>query len=132
MGAVTSLGLGFNNIGVDGAAAIAEALKTNTAVTTLYLGGNNIGVAGAVAIAEALKTNTAVTHLQLVWLLRDYNSIGAEIDRFVQTILSARASGSVVPACSNLGAVDEATGQCNCLYPAVGTGPTCSDNNILP
>merc|ERR1711935_1225961 len=96
------------------------------------LGSNNIGVDGAAAIAEALKTNTAVIHLQLVWLLRDYNSIGAEIDRFVQTILSARASGSVVPACSNLGAVDEATGQCNCLYPAFGTGPTCSDNTIVP
>merc|ERR1711935_548948 len=60
------------------------------------------------------------------------NNIGAEIDRFVRTILSARASGRVVPACSNLGAVDEATGQCNCLYSAVGTGPTCSDNTILP
>merc|ERR1712110_1160271 len=125
--AVTYLNLAGNSIGDAGAAAIAEALKTNTVVTTLFLGVNRIGDAGAAAIAEALKTNTAVTTLYL-----SGNSIGAEIDRFVQTILSVRASGSVVPACSNLGAVDEATGRCNCLHPAVGTGPTCSDNTILP
>merc|ERR1711935_1238093 len=85
MGAVTTWDLHGNRIGDAGAAAIAEALKTNTAVTFLGLKNNNIGDAGAAAIAEALETNTAVTSLSL-----DGNSIGAGITAFVQTILSAR------------------------------------------
>merc|ERR1711935_323281 len=62
---VTSLSLRGNSIGDAGAAAIAEALKTNTAVTFLRLDYNSIGDAGAAAIAEALTTNTAVTSLNL-------------------------------------------------------------------
>jgi Ran GTPase-activating protein (RanGAP) involved in mRNA processing and transport len=54
---MTTLHLGLNQIGVEGAIAIAEALKVNAVVTTLDLSGNNIGVEGAKAIAEALKVN---------------------------------------------------------------------------
>ena len=46
-----------NNIGVEGAKAIAEALKVNKSITELYLWNNNIGDEGAKAIAEALKVN---------------------------------------------------------------------------
>jgi hypothetical protein len=47
--------LGENNIGDDGAKAIAEALKVNAVKTTVLLGDNNIGDEGAIAIAEVLK-----------------------------------------------------------------------------
>ena len=55
-----------NSIGVDGAKAIAEALKVNAVMTTLYLGNNySIGDEGAIAIAEALKVNAVLTKLYL-------------------------------------------------------------------
>ena len=46
-----------NDIGDDGAKAIAEALKVNPVLTTLDLWNNSIGPEGAMAIAEALKVN---------------------------------------------------------------------------
>jgi hypothetical protein len=55
---VTTLFLGINSIGDEGAIAIAEALKVNAVVTTLGLYNNNIGPEGAIAIAEALKVTT--------------------------------------------------------------------------
>ena len=54
---ITTLDLGGNNIGVEGAKAIAEALKVNESITELNLYNNNIGDEGAKAIAEALKEN---------------------------------------------------------------------------
>eukprot|EP00729_Bicosta_minor_P010564 gene10564-30780_t len=75
----TSLNINSNNaLGDAIAAAIAEALKTNTAVTALNLWDNSIGDAGATALAEMLKVNTAVARLSLV-----YNKIGdtASLDR---------------------------------------------------
>ena len=51
-----------NNIGADGAKAIAEALKVNPVLTTLSLSGNRIGAEGAKAIAEALKVNPVLTN----------------------------------------------------------------------
>jgi len=62
---VTTLALGGNSIGDEGAKAIAEALKVNAVVTTLALGNNNIGNDGAKAIAEALKVNVVLTKLVL-------------------------------------------------------------------
>ena len=49
------LRLSNNNIGVEGARALAEALKRNSTLQKLYLDNNNIGVEGATALAEALK-----------------------------------------------------------------------------
>ena len=46
-----------NNIGAEGAKAIAEALKVNPVLNNLDLGYNSIGDDGAKAIAEALKVN---------------------------------------------------------------------------
>jgi hypothetical protein len=51
---ITSLNLGENNIGDEGAAAIAEALAQNCTVTTLQLDQNPITCVGATAIAESL------------------------------------------------------------------------------
>ncbi|MCC5793099.1 MAG: hypothetical protein JJT82_10920, partial [Legionellaceae bacterium] len=68
---LTTLHLGLNFIGDDGAVKIAEALKKNTTLTTLHLGLTNIGDAGTKKIAEALKQNTALTEIHLGW-----NNIG--------------------------------------------------------
>jgi Ran GTPase-activating protein (RanGAP) involved in mRNA processing and transport len=54
LGKSTTLNLGGNDIGKEGAKLIAEALKINTTLTTLNLGGNEIGKPGAKLIAEAL------------------------------------------------------------------------------
>ena len=62
---LTKLWLGYNNIGVDGAKAIAEALKVNAVLTELCLDWNNIGAVGAIAIAEALKVNAVLTKLDI-------------------------------------------------------------------
>ena len=70
---VTTLVLGSflfgNNIGDEGAKAIAEALKVNEVVTKLWLNNNKIGDDGAKAIAEALKVNAVLNKLYL-----QYNS----------------------------------------------------------
>lgn len=63
--ALTFLNLGYNTIGDSGAAAIAEALKSNAALTELRLHSNNIGDSGAAALVEMLEINTAVTMLPL-------------------------------------------------------------------
>ena len=52
---VTTLYLGDNNIGVEGAKAIAEALKVNAVLTTLVLQSNNLGDAGKTAVQDAVK-----------------------------------------------------------------------------
>ena len=74
---LTTLNLGSNKIGVEGAQAIGQALQTNKVtktmilfnfyhihlslftqtLTTLNLRGNQIGVEGVEAIGQALKTN---------------------------------------------------------------------------
>ena len=61
----TTIDLGHTNVGNAGAAAVAEALKTNTAVTQLNLYDSKVGDDGAIALAEMLKTNTALTTLLL-------------------------------------------------------------------
>jgi Ran GTPase-activating protein (RanGAP) involved in mRNA processing and transport len=56
--------LGQNNIGIEGATALASALKLNTLVN-LDLSFNSIGDEGVVALADALKCNTTLTELRL-------------------------------------------------------------------
>ena len=58
-GGCTSLRLYGNSVGDEGAKALAEALKTNTALTSLGLDEDSIGVEGGKALAEALKKNAA-------------------------------------------------------------------------
>lgn len=50
-----------NRITDVGAAAIAEALKTNRALTLLSLSSNGISDVGAAALGEALRVNQAHT-----------------------------------------------------------------------
>ena len=66
MPALRNLELYGNNIGDEGAKAIADALKSGTAVLTkLSLYGNYISDDGVKAIAEALKANAALTTLHV-------------------------------------------------------------------
>ncbi|MCE2993255.1 MAG: hypothetical protein LW826_03560, partial [Candidatus Jidaibacter sp.] len=58
--------LDSQNIGENGAIAIAKALKTNTSLNLLYLFDRTIGENGAIAIAKAFKTNTSLTWLSLM------------------------------------------------------------------
>ena len=52
---MTTLNLGYNSIGDDGAKAIAEALKVNPVLTKLDLRYNNMGDAGKQAVRDAVK-----------------------------------------------------------------------------
>ena len=52
---MTTLYLGGNSIGVEGAKAIAEALKVTAVLTELWLGSNNMGAAGEKAVRDAVK-----------------------------------------------------------------------------
>jgi Ran GTPase-activating protein (RanGAP) involved in mRNA processing and transport len=73
-----------NQIGVEGARALAEALKTNKTLGIIDIGGkkcidvrmfslivsclltgNQIGFEGAKALAEALKTNKTLTSIEI-------------------------------------------------------------------
>ena len=52
---MTNLVLAGNRIGVDGAKAIAEALKVNPVLTKLDLRWNTMGDAGKKAVRDAVK-----------------------------------------------------------------------------
>ena len=62
--AVLVFSLGGNRIGNQGAIAIGEALKVNTALKTLVLPFNEIGDAGATAMGQALAVNASLTTLR--------------------------------------------------------------------
>jgi hypothetical protein len=53
----------LNDIGDEGASALADALKVNTTVTKLNLSYNHIAFQGALALFSALDTNTSVTEI---------------------------------------------------------------------
>ena len=69
--------IGGNNIGDEGAKAIAESLKINNSINSInlgnlykliyyiYIGSNNIGNEGAKAIAESLKINNSIYSINL-------------------------------------------------------------------
>ena len=70
---LTTLNLGSNNIDSEGAKALAAALEVNKTLTTLNLSDNNIGPEEAKALAEALEVNKTLTTLDLF-----HNNIGPE------------------------------------------------------
>jgi Ran GTPase-activating protein (RanGAP) involved in mRNA processing and transport len=71
--ALQTINLGCNRIGDEGANAIAEAIKVNSALQKIHLGRNSIGAEGAKAVAEAIKVNSTLQEINL-----DSNCIGAE------------------------------------------------------
>jgi hypothetical protein len=60
---LTTIRLSSNEIGDEGAAALADALQVNTSVTSIHLGFNQIK--GAAALADALKVNSSLTYIDL-------------------------------------------------------------------
>lgn len=62
---LTELFLNQNEIGLEGAIAIAEAIKVNLSLAYLNLWENKIDDEGAIVIADALKTNITLTSLIL-------------------------------------------------------------------
>lgn len=73
---LTSLNLGFNNMGVHGAAGLSEAIIRDGGLgnlSELYLGSNDLGDCGACAIAEGLGYLTRLVRLKL-----DDNNISAK------------------------------------------------------
>ena len=72
---LTDFDLSRNQIGVEGAKVLADALKSGMAVLTdLNLRDNDIGPEGAKALADALMSGTAVLNR----LVLDQNSVGDE------------------------------------------------------
>ena len=78
------LGLNKNNIGDEGAKAIATALTDNTKLEALYLNENKIGDEGAKAIAQVLKTNKT---LKLKILGLNKNNIGDKGAKAIAQVL---------------------------------------------
>jgi Leucine-rich repeat (LRR) protein len=62
---LTALNLDANQIGDEGAAALAQLVSTNTTLTELHLDDNKIGIEGAAALAQMLSTNATLTELSL-------------------------------------------------------------------
>jgi hypothetical protein len=62
---LVKLYIGANSIGDAGAAALAEALKTNRMVKELSLNENSIGDVGAAALGEALLVNPVISVVSL-------------------------------------------------------------------
>ena len=68
-----ALNLHSNNIGSDGVKALADCLKHHTNLQTLDLRSNNIGSGGAKALADCLKHHTNLQTLNLY-----FNNIGSD------------------------------------------------------
>ena len=62
---LTKLDLSSNRLGNIGAASIAQALSFNSSLTTLDLRSNRLGNLGAASISQALSSNSTLTELNL-------------------------------------------------------------------
>jgi hypothetical protein len=94
---LTRLDLDGNNIGAEGARALAAALDKNATLTTLFLGNNNIGDEGARALAAALDTNHTLQVLDLGHDLYD-DGVTADITNLVADRLRVNKLALKVPA----------------------------------
>ncbi|KAJ4461029.1 hypothetical protein PAPYR_2466 [Paratrimastix pyriformis] len=81
---LTSLQLGYNRVGDEGACALAEALAHNHTLTYLDLYQNEIGPRGARALAAALSHNSTLEYLDL-----RHNPMEAEAVRTLVVALQA-------------------------------------------
>src|SRR3989338_1021814 len=61
----TKLNMYWNNIGNEGAAAIVQALSSNSTLTELNFSYNQIGDTEASSIAQALRFNSSLTELDI-------------------------------------------------------------------
>ncbi len=62
---LTTLYLGSNNIGAEGARTLAASLDNNATLMSLDLFNNDIGAEGARSLAAALNNNATLTSLNL-------------------------------------------------------------------
>ena len=110
------LGINKNKIGDEGATAIAQVLETNTNFDKLYLRQNNIGDEGAKAIAQVLETNKT---LKLKILCLNENRIGMEGTTALVTALNKNTTLVVL----DLGMLDITDEQYNILKKIIYYGP---------
>ena len=82
--ALTSLDVGQNQIGPEGARAIGESLRVNGSLTSLNLAANKLGPEGATALAAGVAVNGSLTKLDV-----RYNSL----DDAAKDALKAAARG---------------------------------------
>ncbi|CAE7941950.1 NLRC3, partial [Symbiodinium necroappetens] len=95
---VTHVNLESNDIGDEGAKALADALKSNCTVTHVNLEFNMIGGQGAKAFADALKSNCTVTDVNLYG-----NWIGVEGGKALADAVESNRTVTVRPKVSQLG-----------------------------
>jgi hypothetical protein len=93
---IVSLEMSWNHVGAEGAAAIAQALKTNKNLNILELAANNIRDAGAQEIASALVTNKALSHINI-----QQNSIGARAVFVFSQVLKVHKQMKLLNLCRN-------------------------------
>ena len=119
----STLNLDNNEIGVEGAKELAEALETNTSLTTVILSNNGIGDRGAIALATALRANHTLKSLDL-----SNNGIG---DRGANMLADALGTNDTLKIKSlNLGNNDIGDRGAIALAGALGTNKTLTTLNL--
>jgi hypothetical protein len=107
---LASLALGSNNVGAEGARALALALRVNTTLTALHLGGNDIGTDGVRALAIPLAENSTPTAIGLGqrhrcrWGTRARGGLGEEHHSHISQLERQRPQ-----RCTSVGAEEEHT-----------------------
>ena len=99
-----------NNIGNDGAKALADCLKHHTNLQTLSLSSNNIGSVGAKALADCLKHHT---NLQKLYLYS--NNIGSDGAKALADCLKHHTNLQILYLYSNNIGSDGAKALADCL-----------------
>ncbi len=94
---LTTIELGYNDIGVEGAKDVAEALKINKTLTTIHLERNYIGSEGAKYLAWALEINKTLTTIHLY-----YTSIGATGQKHLAEALKINKTSSTTIYASDI------------------------------
>jgi Ran GTPase-activating protein (RanGAP) involved in mRNA processing and transport len=84
---LSSLNLRSNDIEDDGARALAAALQDNSSLTSLNLGSNDIADDGGRALAAALQVNSSLTSLDL-----EENAIGDDGAQALATALRVNST----------------------------------------
>ena len=79
---LTTIHLGGNSIGDDGAVLLSSAIKENRALTHLSVAGSRINYVGATALSQALNVNTGLRTFSLL-----NNNIGIEGTRAFSRLL---------------------------------------------
>ena len=81
------ISLDSNQINAEGAIFLADAIKSNTSLIELALTNNNIGSNGAKALAESLKINSTLKDISL-----HSNNIGTEGSIFIADAIKSNQS----------------------------------------